>query len=184
MHIDTTLYTARPADRRSDAEEAIFDKLDELGIPYTRADHDHADTMEDCLAIETVLGTKICKNLFLTNRQQTDFYLLLMQGEKPFKTKYLSAQLGCSRLSFATAEHMGEILRAAPGSASALELLFDTAGTVQLVIDKPLLSEEAIGAHPGRNTSTVKLAREDLLRYVRACGHEPVIVDLPTEERE
>ena len=181
MYIDPTLYPGRPADRRTDAEEAIYEKLDELGLSYTRVDHDPGNTMEDCAAIEQVLGTQICKNLLLTNRQQTDFYLLLM-GDKPFKTKYLSAQLGCSRLSFATAEHMEALLRAAPGSASALELVFDSEGKVRLVVDQPLLGWDTVGAHPGRNTSTVKLATDDLLRYVRACGHEPVFVDLPTEE--
>lgn len=183
MYIDPTVYSGRPTDRRSEAEEAIYDKLDELGIRYARADHDPGDTMEDCRAIQQVLQTEICKNLLLTNRQQTDFYLLLM-GDKPFKTKYLSAQLGCSRLSFAAAEHMEALLRAAPGSASALELIFDTAGKVRLVMDAPLLGWDTVGAHPGRNTSTLRLDREDLLRYVRACGHEPVVVELPTEETD
>jgi len=182
MYIDSVLYAARPADRRSDGEEAIYDKLDELQIPYVRVDHDHADTMEDCLAIENVLGAHICKNLFLCNRQQTEFYLLLMRGEKPFKTKYLSAQLGCSRLSFAGAEHMAELLNTVPGSVSALELMFDRENRVQLVIDRPLLSDEWIGAHPGLNCSTLRLKREDLLRFVRAAGHEPVLVELPAEE--
>ena len=182
MYIDPMLYTARPADRRSAAEEAVYDKLDELDIPYARADHDHADTMEDCLAIEQVLGAHICKNLFLCNRQQTRFYLLLMRGEKPFRTKYLSAQLGCSRLSFADGGHMGELLNTVPGSVSALELMFDTENRVQLVIDKPLLEDEFLCAHPGLNRSTLRLRREDLLKFVRAVGHEPVTVDLPVEE--
>ena len=182
MYIDQTIYTTRPDDRRSGAEEAIYDKLDELSIPYVRADHDHADTMEDCLAIEKVLGAHICKNLFLCNRQQTQFYLLLMRGEKPFKTKYLSAQLGCSRLSFADGGHMGELLNTIPGSVSALELMFDTEHRVQLVIDKPLLEDEFICAHPGLNRSTLRLRREDLLKFVRAVGHEPALVELPVEE--
>ena len=110
MNIDNTLYTGKPAKRRSDVEMAIYDILDSLGIDYKRADHDHADTMEDCLAIEKVLGAKICKNLFLCNRQKTSFYMLLMQGDKPFKTKFLTSQLNCARLSFAEADKMQEIL--------------------------------------------------------------------------
>ena len=182
MYIDETIYSARPTDRRTEAEEAIYDKLDELSIPYIRVDHDHADTMEDCRIIEEKLGAPICKNLFLCNRQQTQFYLLLMQGEKPFKTKFLSAQLSCARLSFADAEHMSAYLHTIPGSVSALELMFDTEHHIQLVIDKPLLSDEYISAHPGLSGSTLRLKREDLLRFVQATGHEPIVVDLPVEE--
>ena len=156
-----------------------YDKLEELSIPFTRVDHDHADTIEFCLEVEQVLGAKICKNLFLTNSQKTKFYLLLMPGDKPFKTKYLSAQLGCSRLSFADAGHMEEYLHTIPGSVSALELLFDVQGKVQLVIDRPLLAGDTISGHPGISTSTLRMRREDLLNYVEAVGHSPIYVDLP-----
>jgi len=182
MYIDETVYTARPADRRTDAEEAIYDKLDQLSIPYIRLDHDHADTMEDCRLIEEKLGAPICKNLFLCNRQQTQFYLLMMHGEKPFKTKFLSAQLGCARLSFADAGHMADYLHTSPGSVSALELMFDEGHHVQLVIDQPLMADEYISAHPGLSTSTLRLKREDLLQFVQSTGHEPIVVDLPVEE--
>ena len=126
MYIDPNRYTARPTDDRIPQELAIYDRLEELSIPYVRVDHDHADTIEICHEVEKVLGSKICKNLFLCNRQQTDFYLLMMPGDKPFKTKFLSAQLGCSRLSFADDGHMRDYLSTIPGSVSALELLFDT----------------------------------------------------------
>jgi len=182
MYIDETAYTGRPADRRTDTEEAIYDKLDQLSIPYIRVDHDHADTMEDCRLIEEKLDAPICKNLFLCNRQQTQFYLLMMHGEKPFKTKFLSAQLGCARLSFADAGHMADYLHTTPGSVSALELMFDEGQHVQLVIDKPLLQDEYISAHPGLSTSTLRLKREDLLKFVQSTGHEPIVVDLPVEE--
>lgn len=182
MYIDPNIYTGRPADRRTEAEEAIYQKLDELSIPYIRVDHDHADTMEDCLLIEEKLGAAICKNLFLCNRQQTRFYLLMMRGDKPFKTKFLSAQLGCARLSFADAGHMADLLHTVPGSVSALELLFDTEHQIQLVIDKPLLDDEFISAHPGLSRSTLRLTQSDLLKFVRATGHQPVIVDLPVED--
>ena len=179
MYIDPTVYTDRPSDDRIPQELAIYDQLDKLGISYTRVDHDHADTMEDCRQIEATLGGKICKNLFLCNRQQTEFYLLMMPGEKPFKTKYLSAQLGCARLSFADENHMRDYLSTIPGSVSALELLFDTQNKVHLVIDRALLTDETISGHPGISTSTLNLKREDLLRYVESVGHPPIYVDLP-----
>ena len=184
MRIDPTVYTGRPSDGRLPQEEAIYDKLEELSIPYTRVDHDHADTMEDCLQIESVLGGRICKNLFLCNRQQTDFYLVMMPGDKPFKTKFLSAQLGCARLSFADGDHMAQYLQTTPGSVSALELLFDTDHRVQLVIDRALMEDDFISGHPGISTSTLRLAREDLLRYAASTGHEPVYVDLPDPRTE
>ena len=137
--------------------------------------------MEDCLQIEAVLGGRICKNLFLCNRRQTEFYLLMMPGDKPFKTKYLSAQLGCARLSFAGDEHMARYLHTVPGSVSALELLFDTENAVHLVLDRDLLAEQTVSAHPGLSTSTLRMAREDLLRYLTEVGHEPTVVTLQTQ---
>ena len=182
MNIDPKVYTGRPPHEENPEKQAIYDKLDQLGIPYIRVEHDHADTMEDCLLIESQLGARICKNLFLCNRQGTQFYLLMMHGDKPFKTKFLSAQLGCARLSFADGGHMKELLHTIPGSVSALELLFDPENRVQLVIDRDLMADEYISGHPGLSTSTVRLTREDMLKYVAAVGHEPVYVDLPNPE--
>ena len=179
MYIDPVCHTGRPSDQRIPQEEAVYDKLEELGIEFDRVDHDHADTMEDCLKIESILGAKICKNLFLCNRQQTEFYLLMMPGDKPFKTKFLSAQLGCSRLSFADENHMRDYLSTIPGSVSALELLFDKENKVRLVIDRDLMNDEYISGHPGISTSTIRLKKEELLKYVQAVGHEPTYIDLP-----
>ena len=97
------LETGRPADTgaRLAKEIRVYDFLDSLGIGYGRIDHEAAMTMEVCEEIDRTLGAQICKNLFLCNRQQTDFYLLMMPGDKQFKTKDLSAQIGSSRLSFA-----------------------------------------------------------------------------------
>ena len=184
MYIDQNRYTTRPTDERIPQELAIYDRLEELSIPYVRVDHDRADTIEICLEVEKVLGSTICKNLFLCNRQQTDFYLLLMPGDKPFKTKFLSAQLGCSRLSFADDGHMKEYLSTIPGSVSAMELLFDTNRRVTLVIDRDLMGDEFISGHPGISTSTLQLKREDLLRFVESTGHTPTYVDLPDPRKE
>ena len=184
MYIDPTRYTARPTDGRIPQELAIYDRLEELSIPYVRVDHDRADTIEICHEVEQILGSKICKNLFLCNRQQTEFYLLMMPGDKPFKTKFLSAQLGCSRLSFADDGHMRDYLQTFPGSVSALELLFDTDRRVKLVIDRDLLADSHISGHPGVSTSTLQLEREDLLRFVESTGHPPIWIDLPDPRTE
>lgn len=184
MYINPTRFTTRPTDQRISQELAVYDRLEELNLPYVRVDHDHANTIEFCEEVEAVLGSKICKNLFLCNRQQTEFYLLMMPGGKPFKTKYLSAQLGCARLSFADAGHMQRYLQTVPGSVSALELLFDTEHRVQLVIDQGLMKDPFLSGHPGISTSTLQLKREDLLKFVDSTGHTPIYVDLPTPEPE
>lgn len=163
-------------------KQRCYDRLKELGIEFTVVDHEHADTIEQCHEVEKTLGCEICKNLLLTNRQMTDFYLLMMPGDKPFKTKYLSAQLGCSRLSFASGEQMTELLGVTPGSLTVLGLLNDTAGAVRLVIDRELLQQEYIGCHPCINSSTLKLRTEDIMqKLLPAAGHTASIVELPWE---
>ena len=164
-------------------EAACYTLLDELGIPYGRVDHDEAATIAACEAVDEVLGTVICKNLFLCNRQKTMFYLLLIEGDKVFKTKYLSAQLGCSRLSFASPEDMERLLGVTPGSATVLALMNDHAGAVQLVIDRPVTKQEFLGCHPCKNTSSLKIRTADILeRFLPAVSHAPIYVDLPDEE--
>ena len=179
MFIDPVRYTTRPADDRIPQELAIYDRLEELEIPYIRVDHDHADTIEICHEVEKILEGKICKNLFLCNRQQTEFYLLMMPGDKPFKTKFLSAQIGSARLSFAKAEYMEQFLDITPGSLSVLGLINDQDMRVRLLIDEDVLKEEYFGCHPCINTSSLRFRTEDFKnKILPALGHEPQIVQL------
>lgn len=180
MYIDQKLYTGRPSDTRIPKEERCYDLLDRLGITYTRVDHEHADTIEACKEIEKLLGCEICKNLFLTNRQMTEVWLLLMPGEKPFKTKLLSKQIGSARLSFASPEQMLRYLDITPGSVSVLGLKNDSEKKVRLLIDRDLLGQESIGMHPCINTSSLRVKTADLTeKLLPAMEHEPTIVDLP-----
>ena len=179
----SSLQFGRPADfsGRLPKEQRCYELLDSLGVEYARVDHEHADTIEACHEIESTLGALICKNLFLTNRQQTEFYLLLMPGDKPFKTKLLSKQIGTARLSFASPEHMERYLDITPGSVSVLGLMND-GGKVHLVIDRDLLKDEFIGCHPCINTSTLRLRTEDVIgKLLPAVGHEYALVELPWE---
>lgn len=179
------LVKGRPTDcsGRLDREVRVYDLLDELGIEYERTDHEEANTMEKCNEIDKILDTIICKNLFLCNRQQTEFYLLMMPGDKPFKTKYITKQLGCSRLSFAPSEKMLEYLDIKPGAVSIMGLMNDKGNKIQLVIDKPVVESETLGCHPCVCTSSLKFKTKDIIeKFLPAVHHEPIIVDLPWGE--
>ena len=188
FYIDPHKYDGRPDGTngpvdRIPAELACYDLLESLGIRYTRVDHSHADTIEACHAVEEVLGWPICKNLFLCNRQKTQYYLLMMEGEKVFKTKDLSKQLGVARLSFAGPEDMEALLGVHPGSVTVLGLMNDKEKKVQLVMDKPIYEGEHVSCHPCISTSTLCSSRQDLLdKLIPALGHEPIVVDLPDPE--
>lgn len=180
-----TLHTTTPTDlsSRTEMEQRSFALLEELQIPYTYVDHEPALTMEDCVEIDMVLGVKMCKNLVLCNRQKTDYYLLLMPGDKVFKTKELSAQINSARLSFASGEAMEELLGVLPGSASVLGLIKDTEGKVQLLIDKDLFQEEYFGCHPCKNTSSIRFTTIDLLdKILPHLRHEYIAVELKGED--
>lgn len=180
MYIDPVLYQGAPTDAREAREQLCYEFLDMLGVAYYRVDHEHADTIEMCEEVEQLLGCRICKNLFLTNRQQTDFYLLIMPGEKPFKTKLLSKQIGSARLSFASQEHMEKYLDVTPGSVSVLGLLNDGERKVKLLIDRDLLQDGSFGCHPCKNTTSLRFSMDALLHVLLpAMGVEPIYVDLP-----
>ena len=148
------LVQGRPADCAGRLEKEIrcYDLLDQLGIDYQRIDHEAAMTMEACAAVDEVLDATICKNLLLCNRQKTDFYLLMIVGDKHFKTSVLSKEIGSSRLSFADGEFMEEFLDITPGSLSVLGLMNDKDHRVKLLIDEDILKGEYFGCHPCINT--------------------------------
>ncbi len=177
------LFHGSPADMtgREDREIRVYRFLDELNVDFERTDHPDrpATTMEVCADVDSVLGVRICKNLFLCNRQKTAFYLLIMPGDKPFKTKELSGQMGISRLSFADADAMERYLDVQPGSVSVLGLMNDKDRSVTLAIDEDVLREDYFGCHPCRNTSSIKFKTSDLTdKILPALGISPVIVHL------
>ena len=181
------LQNGRPknVNDRLDKEIRVYDFLDKLSVTYQRVDHEAAMTMEACEEIDRTLGddTAICKNLFLCNRQETNFYLLLMPGDKPFKTKDLSAQIGSARLSFAKPEYMEKYLDITPGSVSVLGLMNDHEKKVQLLIDEDVLKDPYFGCHPCINTSSLRLKMDDLLHVLLpAMHHEPIFVTVEDEE--
>ena len=176
-----TLETGRPENwaQRLEKEIRCYELLDDLGVNYQRIDHEAAMTMEACAAIDEALDATICKNLLLCNRQCSAFYLLMIPGDKVFKTSALSKQIGSSRLSFAAPEYMEKYLDITPGSVSVLGLMNDHENQVQLLIDEDVLKGEYFGCHPCINTSSLRLRTEDLMqKLLPAMHHEPQIVTL------
>lgn len=185
--MDLILEQGSPAscEGRLEKEKRCYALLDSLGLEYWRCDHPdaNANTMEDCLVIDAVLEALVCKNLFLCNRQHTQFYLLMMPGDKPFKTKELSGQLGCARLSFAEPEYMEKHLDITPGSVSILGLMNDHDHAVQLVVDEDVLKDEFVGCHPCINTSSLKLKTKDIFGpLLAAMDHDMIVVKLGQAE--
>ncbi|MBS6643634.1 MAG: prolyl-tRNA synthetase associated domain-containing protein [Clostridiaceae bacterium] len=183
FYLDPVLYTGRPAntDGRLLKEIRTYDLLDRLNIAYQRLDHSPTATIEDCHDVDKLLDIEICKNLFLCNAQKTDFYLLMIPGNKKFKTAVITKQIGCSRLSFAAPEYMKEFLDITPGSVSVLGLMNDKSKRVRLLIDKDVVeNHEYIGCHPCINTSSIRIKTRDLLdRFLPYVEHDYTLVDLP-----
>lgn len=180
---NTILYDDIPsAEGRLSREMEVYGLLKKLQIPYKRMDHKAMATIEDCKGVDEVLQITMCKNLFLCNSQKTQFYLLMMPGEKKFKTKELSGQIGSARLSFASAEAMEEYLHISPGAVSVMGLMNDQKGHVRLLIDEDVLKEEYLGCHPCVNTASLKIRTEDVLKkFLPYVKHEYTVVQLAGE---
>ena len=179
--LDETRHTGRPGDSqgRSPAEMACYDFLDRLGVSYGRVDHSPAFHIETCHQVEAVLEAPIAKNLFLCNRQKTQFYLLCMGPDKPFHTKDLSHQIGSARLSFAPEEELWKLLRCTPGSATVLGLMNDTEHRVRLLMEREVYEAEWFSCHPCICTSSLKLKTSDILhKFLPSTGHDVTVVDL------
>ena len=175
------VQTGRPKDLvgREEKEIAVYDVLDKLGISYERVDYEAAHTMEACVPVEEALQAKVCKNLLLTNSKHSFYYLLMMPGDKAFVTKELSGAIGCGHLSFAEPSEMEKVLHCTPGSASVFGLMNDEEDLVELLVDRDLLKEEYLCAHPCKNTSTLKVKTKDIFgKFLKATKHYKTEVSL------
>lgn len=174
------IYNGRPNDTREEKEELVYNLLDGLSVDFERVDHEALYTIEACQKVDEVLGFEICKNLFLTNSNKSQLYLLLMMPNKSLSTKDLKLQINSSRLSFGSEELLLSTLNLTPGSVNLCALLFDKQNKVQLLIDKDVLSQQYFGFHPMKNTSTIKVHTSDVIeKIIPALGHEPITVTIP-----
>lgn len=175
------LYPGRPTGEEcTENETKVYDFLDSLKIEYQSLKHPRAFTIEECAMVRDSIGAPVFKNLFLTNKQQTKFYLLVMPGDKIFKTKYLSAQINSARLSFAGEELMQKYLGVTPGSVTPMGLINDSNREVNLLLDEDLKEHPVFACHPCINTASIVLRLSDLTDIIiPATGHTPQWVTLP-----
>ncbi len=182
--MDLFVCDGRPVtkERRLAKEVRTYDLLDKLKIPFKRIDHEVAMTIADCDEIDHLFGCKIYKNLFLRNSKGDEYYMVVMPGNKKFRTAILSKQLGTTRLSFADEKYMEDFLDLTPGSVTVMGLMNDHDNKVKLVIDKELLNEKYFACHPCINTSSIRMLTSDVIDvFLPAVHHEPVFVDLGDE---
>lgn len=173
------IQTTCPEEFKTKLQEQVYQTLNKLQIPFERVDTDEAITMEDCTAINQKLNMKMVKTLFLCNRQQTNFYLFITCGDKPFRSKEFSTSLGISRVSFAPAERMESMLGTKIGAATVFSALFDTGNHIQIVFDQAVLAEEFYGCSDGTTTGYMKLKTEDIFpKFLEFTRHTPVIIEV------
>lgn len=164
---------------KTNLQKMVYKTLEKLNVSFERVDTDEAVTMEDCVAINERLDMKMVKTLFLCNRQQTEFYLFITCGNKPFRSKDFSTALGVSRLSFAPAEKMDTMLGTKIGATTVFSALLDSTHNVQIVFDKDILNEKYYGCSDGTTTGYMKVKTEDILsKFLPYTKHTATIVEV------
>lgn len=156
------IKTTAPTEFKSELHKRVYTKLQELEISFERVETDEIITMEDCEAVDGKLQMKMVKTLFLCNRKKTEFYLFVTCGDKSFSSKDFSNALGISRVSFAPAELMLEILGTKIGAATVFSMLLDSAKDVRLIIDRDVLNEEYYGCSDSQTTGYMKIKTSDI----------------------
>lgn len=179
MFYVSQIQQTAPETFKTPLQQAVYDTLEALGIPFERVDTDEAITMEDCVQIDAKLKMRMVKTLFLCNRQQTNFYLYVTRGDKAFCSKDFSGALGVSRVSFAPAEKMETMLGTKIGAATVFSALLDQDNQVQVVFDRDVLKEEYYGCSDGTTTGYMKLRTERVIHDVLPhAKHMPAIIEV------
>ena len=178
MFYISEIMNVAPTTFKTAFQKTVYETLEKLNIPFERVDTDEAITMDDCVAINEKLDMKMVKTLFLCNRQQTDFYLFVTQGDEPFRSKDFSHALDIARVSFAPTELLYDMLQTPVGAATVLSTPTDTDNRVKVVLDSEVTAETWYGCSDCTTTRYLKLQTMDVLRYLDGTNHCPVIITI------
>lgn len=151
----------------------LYKLLQDLDIAYEEQDHEAVFTVAQAQALKARLSGCGCKNLLLTNKKHTAYFLAIMEAEAKADLKALSGLVGAGRLSFASPEELMDLMGLIPGSVSPFGLINDPEGRVGVLLSKELVGQRLI-FHPNTNCKSLALSYEDFLKYLQAVGREPV----------
>ncbi len=154
----------------------LFDLFDELDISHKTKDHAPVFTVEESAAIKADMPGAHTKNLFLKDKSG-NFFLICAESHAQIKVNKLHPLLGCKRLSFGKAEYLLEHLGVTPGSVTLFSVMNDKDQTVKLIIDKTLADSDIVNFHPLLNDATTAISSADMIKFAKATGHDPVIMD-------
>jgi Ala-tRNA(Pro) deacylase len=157
--------------------KTLFGRLEELGIPSTTVEHAPMFTVEQSLALRESLPGAHTKNLFLTDKDGR-MVLVVAKDDTRVDLKALAQRLSAGRFSFGKEALLAAMLGVPPGSVTPFALINASAAGVLVVVDKALMDFAEVNCHPLENTATTRLPTQDLIRFIRACGHEPLITSL------
>lgn len=151
--------------------------LNEIDVSTTTIEHPALFTVEDSKALRGEIDGGHTKNLFVKDKKGK-LFLLVVEEDAQIDMKTVNKKLDCGRLSFGKPDLLMEKLGIIPGAVTAFSIINDSDNAVQIVFDEKLMQHEIINCHPLTNEATTSIARDDLLSFVKACGHEPLIMAL------
>jgi Ala-tRNA(Pro) deacylase len=162
--------------------EALFARLEALGIPYTSHRHPPLHTVAQSVMLRGALPGGHCKSLFLKDRKG-GLWLVVMLEDRRVDLNRLAERLGAPRFSFGSAALLQAVLGVEPGAVTPFALMNDEAGRVTVVLDEAMLALTPLNYHPLVNTATIAVASADLLKFIASCGHRPRVVALDDFDR-
>lgn len=157
--------------------EDLFAYLDGLGIPVRTKSHPPLFTVADSQALRGEIPGGHTKNLFLKDKKDQVWLVVCLQ-DTDVDLKRLPARIGSARLSFGRPELLQRLLGVEPGSVTPFALINDTGKEIRVVLDAAMMRHEILNYHPLVNSATTSIAASDLVKFIRACGHEPSVVEL------
>jgi len=156
--------------------EELFAFLDGLGIAHKTVDHAPVFTVAESVALRDEIPGGHTKNLFVKDKKDRYFLLTVEENAAVDLKQVHNAIGGSGRVSFGRPEKLMEYLGVIPGAVTAFGVINDAGKNVKIIVDEELMKDEIVNCHPLVNDATTSIGSRDLLRFIEATGHEPLVL--------